>query len=265
MKKLQKKIWWLFSALNNKIECFSGLLHIVIIIMVAFVCSQAAAFSIVYIQLLNNTKISMVFFEYINIWKILPLENVTSKLVYSNFNSVKIKIEFLMNISIALSGILLSLVTFISDCKKNVDLKRKSCFRKKEIINTGIDDIKLMCEYFKGANFVAVYSHSFGWLRNSEEIRKILTGLANKNKLRLYSGDDVKEVKERLETYCNKNLLECIQKSKVSLRFSYVERNNAKYILYRQEEEERIYVICVRENTESQYLLQVISQLIKSF
>ena len=183
----------------------------------------------------------MICFQYINIWSILPSKEITKELIYSNFDDVKMRIEFLMNISIALSGILLSLVTFISYFRKNVGFRRKSCFRKKEIFNTGKDDVQIMCDFFKGANFVAVYSH----------------------KLKLYTGDDLDSVKTRLQNDCDTNLIKCIQKSEISLRFSYIERNNAKYLLYRQEEEKHIYVISVRENSESQYLLQVISQLVK--
>lgn len=193
----------------------------------------------------------------------MPSKEITNESIYSDFNNVKMKIEFLMNISIALSGILLSLVTFISYFRKNVDFRRKSCFRKKEIFNTGEDDVQIMCEFFKGANFVAVYSHSFGWLKKSGEIREVLTELSNKNKLKLYTGDDLVSVQKRLQNDCAPNLIKCIQKSEVPLRFSYIERNNAKYLLYRQEEENHIYVISVHENRESQYLLQVISQLVK--
>lgn len=263
MKKLTKNIWQVCSRLNRWIERLSAVLHMVIIFIVAFVCSQALAFSIVYLQLLNRTEINMLCFRYINIWGILPLEEITGKLIYSNFDNIKTRIEFLMNISIALSGMLLSLVTFISYFRKNIEFRRKSCFRKKEIFKTGEDDIKIMCDFFNGANFVAVYSHSFGWLNRSDEIRKILTELANKNKLKLYTGDDIDRVKRRLKNRCENNLIECLQKSEVSLRFSYIERNNAKYLLYRQEEENHIYVINVRENNESQYLLQVISQLVR--
>lgn len=263
MNKLIKKVWRLCSVLNGWIERFSALLHIIIIFIVVIVCSQAVAFSIVYLQLLNKKEISMICFQYINIWDVLPSKEITKELIYSNFDDVKMRIEFLMNISIALSGILLSLVTFISYFRKNVDFRRKSCFRKKEIFNTGEDDVKIMYDYFKGANFVAIYSHSFVWLKKSDEIREVLTELSNKNKLKLYTGDDIIRVKERLNNCCETSLIQCLQKSEVSLRFSYIERNNAKYLLYRQEENNHIYVINVRENSESQYLLQVISQLVK--
>lgn len=170
--KLIKKIWWLCSAVNRWVERFSAFLHIIIIFIVLIICSQAVAFSIVYLQLLSEKDISMICFQYINIWSILPSKEITKELIYSNFDDVKMRIEFLMNISIALSGILLSLVTFISYFRKNVGFRRKSCFRKKEIFNTGKDDVQIMCDFFKGANFVAIYSHSFGWLKKARKLEK---------------------------------------------------------------------------------------------
>ena len=154
--KLIKKVWWLCSAVNSCVERFSAFLHIIIIFIVLIICSQAVAFSIVYLQLLSEKDISMICFRYINIWSILPSKEITNESIYSDFNNVKMKIEFLMNISIALSGILLSLVTFISYFRKNVDFRRKSCFRKKEIFNTGEDDVQIMCELVK-SKFVCTF------------------------------------------------------------------------------------------------------------
>jgi len=262
MNKIKKKIWRVASSINKWIERCSAFIHLLIIALVMFVSTQAIAFCTVYLQLLNEEEIFMQCFKYINIWGILSAKPLTSNAIYDNFDSVKIRIEFLMNVSIALSGLLLSLVTFISYFRKNVEIRRKSCFRKQEIFETGKDDVKIMCEYFRGANFVAIYSHSFSWVDENNEIKTILTDLANKNKLRLFTGDNINSVKRRLKN-CESKLLDCIFETKLSLRFSYVERNDAKYLLYRQEEESHTYVITVYKNSESQYLLQVISCLVK--
>jgi len=260
--KFTKKFWQIGSTINRWIERFSGVLHIIIILFIALISSQAISFNIIYLQLLNHQKINMVLFHYINIWDLLTLENITGELIYANLDSVKLKIEFLMNSSVALCGILLSLVTFISYFKKNIDFRRKSCFRKKEIYKTGKEDIEIMYEYFKGANFVAIYSHSFSWIKN-ELILPVLTELANKNKLKLYTGDKLDDVKQRLTNHCEETLINCLQQSNVNLRFSFVERNNSKYLLYRLEDNPHVYVISVHENQESQYLLQTLSHLVK--
>ena len=261
---MEKRIWRVFFKLNEWVERLSAFLNVLLFIIVVFACSQAVAFSIVYLQLLNEDEINVLCFQYINIWGILSSNEITNELIYFNFENIKMKIEFLMNISIGLSGILLSLVTFLSYFRKNVEFRSKSCFRKKEIFNTGVDDIKIMSSYFKEANFVAVYSHSFEWINKNNEIRGVLTELAKKNKLMLYTGDNIESVRERLKNHCGNKLIESIRQSEIPLRFSYIERNNSKYLLYRQEEESHIYIIIVRENSDSQYLLQVISQLVKN-
>lgn len=262
-----KKIFRVFQRLWNKLNDFIGhlsvFLHIVMVLIVIFISTQAISLCIVYLQLLNEKEISIRFFEYINnIWGIVVSGNITNEFIYSNIDSVKMRIEFLMNVSIALIGLLLSLVTCISYFKKNVDFSKKSCFKKTQIFNTGVDDVKIMCDYFEEASYVSIYSHSFGWIAKNEKMKNILTELSKKNKLKLYTGDDIDAVKKRLEN-CEAILLNCLHKSPTSLRFSYVERNNAKYLLYRQEEENRVYVISLHENNESHYLLQVIAQLVK--
>ena len=67
MNKCVKTIWKWGSMVNSWIERCSALLHIIIMLIVVFVSSQAIAFSIVYIQLLNETEINMMCFQYINI------------------------------------------------------------------------------------------------------------------------------------------------------------------------------------------------------
>lgn len=261
--KIIRILQFLWTKLNDFLGHLSVLLHIIMVLIVIFISTQAVSFCIVYLQLLNNNEISIYFFKYINkIWGIIVSENITNELIYSNIDSVKMRIEFLMNVSIALMGLLLSIATCISYFKKNFEFGKKSCFRKKEIFNTGVDDVKIMCDYFEEASYVSIYSHSFGWIIKNEKMKKILTELSKKNKLKLYTGDDIEAVKKRLKD-CESSLLNCLYKSPTSLRFSYVERNNAKYLLYRQEEENRIYVISMHENNESHYLLQVISQLVK--
>ena len=250
------------NFVNKAVESISAFLHIILIFIVIIICSQAVAFCIIYLQLLNGFEITLFVFDYINIWNILSAENITSSLIYENMESVKAKIEFLMNVSIALSGILLSIVTFISYLRKNIEIARKSCFKKAQIFQSGKEDVEIMCKYFTGANYVAIHSHSFNWINKNENIKLILTDLSQKGKLKLFTSDNLPTVKDRLKD-CNKTLINSIEAANVSLRFSYIERDNAKYLLYRQEDQEQTYVITVRENSESQYLLQVISQLVK--
>lgn len=263
MKKIKRYFGKIKKIIDEKLEKLSTFLYVIIFIMVIFICSQATSFCIIYIQLLKKSGINILLFKYINIWGIVSPENLDTKWVFKNSKEIKTEIEFLMNIAIALSGLLLSLITFISFFKNSISFKRKSCFKKTEIFDTGTDDIQLMCQYFDRASFVAVYSQSFEWVKKSKKIQAVFKSLAQKNKLKLYTGNDMNDVKEILKESCNEKVERCLSSSKNSLRFSYIERNNTKYVLYRQEEDEHIYVICVRENKESEYLLEVISQLVR--
>lgn len=271
MTNEKKKLWKerirrAGSKINSLMETLSSFLQIFVILMVIFICTQAISFCIIYLQLLRSDEICMLLFKYINIWGILEGGKITNYDIYIHFDDIKMRIEFLMNAAVALSGILLSVVTVIAFLKKNVDFRRKSSFKKMEIISTGDDDIKIMESYFDGASFVAVYSHTFTWLTKNETIKSQLSDLAQKNKLKLYTSDDIDQVKDRLKKADSK-LVECLKKADVQLRFSYIERNNARYILYRQEEQKEkvhIYIIRVRETSESKYLLEAISQLIRS-
>lgn len=60
VKRYIKVIWRFGSLANSWIERLSALLHIGIMVLVAFICSQAIAFSIIYLQLLNNEEINII-------------------------------------------------------------------------------------------------------------------------------------------------------------------------------------------------------------
>ena len=255
-------MYQIYSRIIEWLEPLSAFGYYIIILIVVFVSTQAITLSYIYLQLLNRKEIIIPLFKYINIWEIISSNSISNELIYKNYSTVKSKIEFILNISVALSGLLLSVVTCIAYLRRNVAINRKSCITKKEIFETGIDDINIMCNYYTGASFVVVYSHSFEWLNRNDKIRNILIELSKKNKLKLYTDDDINTVKNRLRSSCNE-LCDCFRQSKISLRCSYVERNNAKYLLYRQEEENHTYVITVQENKESKYLLEVISRLVK--
>lgn len=260
MKKVINVIRRAIERVNAWIENISVYLYVLLIAIIVFTTLQAASFCLVYLQLLNNKDVFIPAFNFINIWDILN-EPITKQNIYANIDDVKMRIEFLMNVAISMSGLLLSIVTVVSYLRKVASYRRRSCFQRREIIETGKDDIQLMCNYFQGSTFVGVYSHSFSWI-NNKAMKNILNELAKKNKLRLYTNDNIDDVKKRLIN-CNESLLTCIQKTEVMVHFSYVEKYNKKYVLYRQEDEGKIYVIAVKETSESNYLLQVIENLVK--
>lgn len=261
MKKILNIMRRAINKINTGVEQISAILYFVLVCIIIIITLQAAALCFIYLQLLNNKEVFIPVFEFINIWGLLD-EPVTNYNIYANINDVKTRIEFLMNFAIGISGMLLSIVTCVSYARRVVAYRKQSCFQKREILETGHDDIELMCKYFSEATYVAVYSHSFSWITNNVTMRNILRRLAKRNKLKLYTNDNINDVKKRLQN-CARDLLGCLYETDVSVHFSYVERNNVKYILYRQENSGKIYVIVVNENRESQYLLQVIGNLVK--
>lgn len=245
--------------MNVAIDNASSFLYFFVILFVLFICTQAISFGFIYSQILNSKEVYKILFLYINIWGILS-EDFSQKAIYENIDDIKTKIEFLMNMAVALSGLLLSLLTLLSYFKKNTNEKNMSSFKKIEVINNG-DDINLMCQYYNKADLVCIYSNTFRWVAENEEARELLTDLAKNNKLKLYTCGDIKKVQSSF-VKCPE-LSNCLKpaKTKNLLRFSYIKRDNARYILYRQEAEEHTYLILVREKYESQYLIEVISQL----
>lgn len=256
-KGIFKRVYY---GMNMIIEKISSILYLLVIIFVLFISTQALSLCIVYFQILNSSEVSKNLFLYINIWKILSV-NFSQDAILQNSITIKTKIEFLMNMAIALSGVLLSSLTLLSYFKKKISEKSTSSFKKVEIISEG-DDIRLMCQYYNSADFVCIFSSTFDWVEKNEEAKEILINLAKQDKLKLYTGGILDNVKNTLSNY--KELVNSLEQAAIQdLRFSYIERNNAKYILYRQEAEEHNYIILVREKYESQYLIQVISQLVK--
>lgn len=262
MKKIAKKIRRAWIKVNDILGYGAGILYFVLVLGTIFITLQAMAFCYVYLRILNNKEIFIPIFRFINIWGIQE-GAISNPVILNNLDEIKTKIEFLMNISIGLSGILLSVATFISYIRKTADYKHHSCFQRTEIISRGEDDIKVMSDMYADATYVVIFSHSFGWIKNNRQMQRTLNRLARNNKLKLYTDDTLEIVKKRLEN-CGADIVNCIYGTHIQSHFSYVVRNNRKYLLYRDEESDgSVYVITVRENEESQYLLQVINELVK--
>ena len=275
-KRPLKKILWRWGATANKwIERLSGVLDVFMVLAILFVCAQAFAFCVVYFQLRSGPdalNVNILLFKFINIWGILPGKDVTNDFIRENFDSVKSNIEFQVNILIAIIGGIMSLFTLFSYFRQTVRLRRKSCFKKKGIFTDGVDDIKIMLEFYRRADFVAIYSYSFSWIPGNADIKKVLEDLAKNGKLKLRTGNKPEDVRDSLRSQrCSEELLACLGHSGITLdrdkpvRFSYIERDSAKYVLYRHEDpdDENTYVVTVRRNDESEYLLDVISHLIR--
>jgi hypothetical protein len=252
----------------DKIEKLSSILHILLVLLTFFIFTQVVALCYVYFQLSNNQDINIKLFHYINFfWNLSPTDYITIDSIRTNSDEIIDNITFLLNAAIAVSSVLLSLLTFISYLRRSIKLKKTSCFKKSEIFKNGVDDIKIMINHFKHADFIAVYSKNFTWLDDNDDIRNILEKMAEFGKVKLVTCEKENVVRDKLQK-CSDVLKNTISQKvglpiQPALRFSYIERDNTQILLYRQKEDDHTYVITVKETNESKYLLHTISQIVK--
>lgn len=245
----------------NSLEKVSVFVSVLCSLAVIFVCIFTALLFTAYIQLSFNNIKWIFCFHFLDWFGLFPPnDGITSDFLLANSTKIKVALEFFLNVAVAFCGILLSFFTVYSYFKRVAAIKHASCFKKIQIFEPGVDDINIMLQYFKEADLIIIYSHTFSWAKK-EEMGTVLTSMAEANKLSLYSCD-FSTAQKWLED-CPV-LKACLHKTEISLHFSYVERDNAKYLLYRQEENELKFVYVVHENPESKYLLETISKLVKS-
>lgn len=262
-----RKTWmWLINTLENIYPIISIICSLLIIV----VCIAAIMSCAAYIQLAAD-RIEWVFcFRFLNIGNYLSINEITTDYLSANSEKIKESLTFMVNTFVAVSGLLLTLVTAISYFGKVTAAKKKSSFSKIEVFPNEKQDLEIMLSYFKGADYIAVFSQTFSWVKDNDEMINALSDVAYKNRLAIFS-PDIALAKANLEKIENDSLkktilktLKKLENANRGLRFSYVERDNARYLLYRQEKKGHTYVIVMHENTESMYLLETISQLVRS-
>lgn len=261
LNQIKKNVKKAMVTFSNFLEKISAFVSIVCSFAVIFACIFTAILFAAYIQLSFNNIKWIVCFQFINWLGLLPPnDGITSDFLLANSTVIKVALEFFLNVAVAFCGLLLSFFTVYSYFKRVAAIKHASCFKKIQVFEPGVEDINTMLQYFEGADLIVIYSHTFSWAK-SGEMGTILTSMAEANKLSLYSCDF---------STAQKWLEDCpvlkghLHKTDISLHFSYIERDNAKYLLYRQEENELKFVYVVHENAESKHLLETISKLVKN-
>lgn len=257
---MKKRLAKAATKISTATEKLSASVHTVCLAGVILVCVFAILSCIAYIQLESNSIKWAGCFKVLNLFHIMSADPIDKEYIITHYEQLKNILEFVVNIFIAVIGLILSLVTAISYFRKIAAVKRQSSFKKYQIFDSGKDDIKIMLSYYKNADVIKIFSSTFSWVNNSEEMKNILMEAAEHKKLSLYTAN-TKTAKENLgeETALAKIVFEAA----TTMRFSYIERDNARYLLYRQEKDGNTYVIVVHQNIESTYLLEVLSQLLK--
>lgn len=262
IKKTGSVLATIFEKITSFASAAGWVCVVLLCIITVFICISYIQLSTGNFFFLNSFKFLNMCSQFLNFGDIITNEKITVELIQENFDAVKSTLEFTANLLVAVIGIALSIGTLGSYFMKLRAVRHKASFQKREIHETGVDDIKIMLKYYKGADMVKIYSGTFGWVRKNKEMKETLMNLAEANKLSLFAPDLVVAKKN----LCGMDgLLTHLHITTVNLRFSYIERDNAKYLLYRQEEQKQqqlhTYVITVCENIESTYLLRVISKL----
>ena len=254
-RKTSSKI---IASVSTLLTRFSVLVNVISSLLIIAICVLAFSSCVAYIQLANQEPNSLFFFKILNSIGMISI-TPTTEFISANLDEIKSTLEFYINISVAVMGMILSIFTTISYLTKKADIKRKSSFKKIEVFEGSNDDINTMLSYFKDADYIVIFSSTYSWVVRNSEMEKLLKSAAASKKLILYTSNKevvVNNLKGKTE------LLNCIKETSVGLRLSYIERDNAKYLLYRQEEQSHTYIIAVHENIESMYLLGIVSQLV---
>lgn len=260
-KRIKLQFRKAFSKFNNLLEYISVPMNIFGTLLIIIICILALSSCIVYFQLENGGTPRLFFFKVLSMFGIIESKEISIEYITKNREILKSAVEFLVNTSVAISGLILSFITFFSYLIKVTTAKRKSCFKKKEIFESGKEDIDIMLSYFKGANRIVIYSVTFNWVNRNEKMQKLLESKSKENKLQLYASD-IDAAKANIKNTAIDE--SCLKSTNCFLRFSYIERDNAKYLLYRQEENQHTFIYIVHENAESMYLLKAISGLVGS-
>lgn len=254
---------WIKSKTENLMEKFLALLNpfLSIVVILGFVVAVLAV--VCYIELVMN-EVRFVFpFNALNIFHIWSKERITPEFIQTNSVQLRQSIEMIVNIFIAVSSLLLYVFSAISYFRKVASINKKSSFHKRKVLEDGKEDVEEMLVSFRGADYIAIFSSTFNWINQNEEMQRLLTKAAEKKELVLYTKDK-SNVSNNLKG--QPELLSALRETKIEglLHLSYVERNNARYIIYRQEVDQTAYVITVKENPDSRYLIEIISRLVKA-
>lgn len=261
---IMKRVWnWVKTKMEVLLEKLSGLLTPVMSIIVVLVFVIALVSCACYIELVTKQYRFLLPFNLLNLFHVWSDQKITAKFIEENYTQLLESLDMVVNVFVAVSGLLLCVFSAYSYFKKVVKFNRSSSFQKKKVLQDGKEDVDEMLTKFRGADYIAIFSSTFNWVNGNSDMKSLLTEAAKKKELVLYTKDSA-IVSNNLKG--QEVLLSALHETKIEglLHLSYVERNNARYIIYRQEVDETAYIITVKENPESRYLIEIISKLVKA-
>lgn len=157
-----------------------------------------------------------------------------------------------------------SLTTAVNFIKYKRKLEKRSIIRKRLVIQDGTDDLKIMHEYYKKADFVVVFSGDFSWLNQNQKLWESIRRLASARKISLVSYKDESHVEDMAgDAYRElKPFFHFAPQKK--LKCSLVKINQNLYFLYKVDETidgSNINICVLTSRAEANYLLETLSNL----
>lgn len=154
------------------------------------------------------------------------------------------------------------------------DLKRQSIVQTEPVYRDGVDDLKIMLDYYKNAGYVAVFARDFNWIgkNGNPALTEKIINLANENKIDLFSWIGKEEVKQAINNEEVFNLLDerkrfHFDQNSKDIYCSLVKTEGAQVFLYRSKQRmygRENYICIIQGVNEGQYLLEVIIRLLRS-
>lgn len=151
--------------------------------------------------------------------------------------------------------------------KHRKDVKKQAIIQTKRVYVDGVDDLKIMLDYYKLAEKVVVYAGDFDWLTKNKDLKNEISRLAKEEKIDLFSHRDENTIKNSIDDDEIFNLL--IPRFHFDydkrIKCSIVETKGNQVFLYKSEQKivGRENNVCIIQGiNEGQYLLQIIINLL---
>jgi len=159
-----------------------------------------------------------------------------------------------------------AITTLVSYLKNIKELKDKSLIQKKLIVTDGEDDLRIMNEYYQGADSVIVFAGDFSWIQKNDNLKKEIEKLSKDDKIRFVSYKTENVVKAKIGE-------QMYEQFKSQFRFvdghreikcSFVKSSQSSVFLYKVDKrksggENNVCIIPNKEN--AQYLLETLEKL----
>lgn len=150
--------------------------------------------------------------------------------------------------------------------KHKKELKKSKSIKPYRIYRDGVDDQKIMKDYYRNAEELIVYSGDFSWVATNRDLREEIIRLSNVRKITLVSYKSENVVKSGVsDEDLFRILIPCfVFDYKQQIKCSYIKRGGSSYFLYKFESmlagETVSHVYVLTDSHETRYLLEILGK-----